>query len=165
MNPNFQKLTDKIQNWTEAQKTVREWQEMNFKVVFTNGCFDLLHYGHLCYLSEAASLGQKLVVALNSDNSIRRLKGKKRPIKDNSSRIALMASLQFVDLVVEFDQDSPLELISTLRPNILVKGGDWDVEDIIGSEVVLANDGEVFSLNFLEGYSTTNFEKKILENQ
>ena len=105
------------------------------------------------------------MVALNSDNSIRRLKGKKRPIKDNSSRIALMASLQFVDLVVEFDQDSPLELISTLRPNILVKGGDWDVEDIIGSEVVLANDGEVFSLNFLEGYSTTNFEKKILENQ
>ena len=157
----FQNITSKIQDWATAKTTIKQWQATNLEVVFTNGCFDLIHYGHLHYLAEAAALGQKLVVALNSAASISRLKGKHRPIKDSLSRLNLMASLQFVDLVVEFEQDTPLELIKILQPNILVKGGDWKIEEIIGSEIVLANNGKVQSLAFVEGYSTTKLEQKI----
>lgn len=161
MNQHFLKITDKIKTWEAAQSTIKQWQSEGLEVVFTNGCFDLIHYGHLHYLAEAASLGQKLVVALNSDASISRLKGKHRPIKDSKNRLHLMASLELVNLVVEFEQDTPKDLINLLKPNILVKGGDWKIEEIIGSDTVLKNGGKVKSLAFVQGYSTTKLETKI----
>lgn len=161
MSQSFQKITNKIQGWNNAQRRVRQWQEAGNNVVFTNGCFDLLHYGHIKYLAEAADLGDKLVVALNAPSSIQRLKGAHRPIKDRESRLHLMASLAYVDLVVEFEQDTPLELIKILLPDILVKGGDWTIEQIIGSDEVIANGGIAQSLSFVEGYSTTAIETKI----
>jgi len=161
MSQYFRQITSKIQDWSSAAETIKKWQEEGDKIVFTNGCFDLIHYGHLTYLAEAASLGQKLVIGLNSAASISRLKGENRPIKDTLSRQHLMASLQFVDLVVEFEEDTPLELIKILNPNILVKGGDWKIEEIVGSKEVLANGGKVQSLAFIDGYSTTKIEQKI----
>lgn len=163
MNPSFLKIKNKIQDWATASQTVKQWQQVGQEVVFTNGCFDLIHYGHIQYLAEAASLGHKLIVGLNSKASISRLKGAHRPIKDDKSRLHVMASLQFVDLVVEFDQDTPLELITMLEPDILVKGGDWKKEAIVGSSVVLAKGGRVKSLLFAEGYSTTALEQKIIK--
>jgi len=161
MNPFFQKITNKIQNWTTAAQTIQKWQNNGAEVVFTNGCFDLVHFGHLAYLAEAAAQGQKLVLGLNSDASVARLKGAHRPIKDQKNRAHLLASLEMVDLVVLFEEDTPLELIKALQPDVLVKGGDWTVEQIVGSEVVLAKGGLVKSLTFVEGYSTTMLEQKI----
>lgn len=161
MSQNFQEISNKIQNWEKAKKTVQDWQTLGLEVVFTNGCFDLVHYGHLYYLAEAAGLGHKLVVALNSDASIKKLKGQNRPIQEKKSRLHLMACLQFVDLVVEFEQDTPLDLITLLQPDILVKGGDWKAEEIVGSKIVLDLGGKVQSLAFVEGYSTTKLEDKI----
>lgn len=140
---------------------IRKWQNNGLEVVFTNGCFDLVHFGHLAYLAEAAAQGQKLVLGLNSDASVARLKGAHRPIKDQKNRAYLLASLEMVDLVVLFEADTPLELIETLQPDVLVKGGDWAVDQIVGSEIVLAKGGRVKSLTFVEGYSTTNLEQKI----
>lgn len=162
MNPNFQQITHKIQSWDQAQRTVQTWKTAGESTVFTNGCFDLVHYGHIHYLSEAASLGQHLIVGLNSTASVQRLKGKHRPIKDEKSRLYVLASLEIIDLVVVFEGDTPLELIKHLQPDILVKGGDWLPKDIVGSEVVQANGGTVHSLAFVDGYSTTKLEQKIL---
>lgn len=161
MNPFFQKITHKIQDWSTAAQSVREWQNNGLEVVFTNGCFDLVHFGHLAYLAEAAAQGQKLVLGLNSDASVARLKGEHRPIKDQKNRAYLLASLEMVDLVVLFEENTPLDLIKTIQPDVLVKGGDWSIEQIVGSEVVLAKGGSVKSLTFVEGYSTTNLEQKI----
>lgn len=161
MNPFFQKITNKIQDWSTATQTVQKWKNNGLEVVFTNGCFDLIHFGHLAYLAEAAAQGQKLVLGLNSDASVARLKGAHRPIKDQKNRAHLLASLEMIDLVVLFEEDTPLELIKILQPDVLVKGGDWTVEQIVGSEVVLAQGGRVKSLTFVEGYSTTKLEQKI----
>jgi rfaE bifunctional protein nucleotidyltransferase chain/domain len=161
MNPFFQKITNKIQDYSTAAQMIRKWQNNGLEVVFTNGCFDLVHFGHLAYLAEAAAQGQKLVLGLNSDASVARLKGAHRPIKDQKNRAYLLASLEMVDLVVLFEADTPLELIETLQPDVLVKGGDWAVDQIVGSEIVLAKGGRVKSLTFVEGYSTTNLEQKI----
>jgi rfaE bifunctional protein nucleotidyltransferase chain/domain len=125
------------------------------KVVFTNGCFDLIHKGHVTYLEKARSLGDLLVVALNGDDSIRRLKGPTRPINPLSDRLEVMAALESVDYVTWFDEDTPLDLIRLLRPKILVKGGDWKVEQIVGSEDVLSWGGKVRSIEYIEGRSTT----------
>jgi len=162
MNPNFrQTIQSKIQDWNTAAKTVATWQQLGLEVVFTNGCFDLIHLGHLHYLAEAQSLGDKLVIGLNSDASIQRLKGKQRPIKEVKNRSHLLASLQMVDLVVVFEEDTPYQLIKTLEPDLLVKGGDYQPHEIVGSDIVLAKGGKVCSLEFVEGYSTTNFIEKI----
>ncbi|WMX15013.1 D-glycero-beta-D-manno-heptose 1-phosphate adenylyltransferase [Aureispira sp. CCB-E] len=161
MNPLFQKISNKIQDWSTAVQTVRKWQNNGLEVVFTNGCFDLVHLGHLAYLAEAAAQGQKLVIGLNSDASVSRLKGKHRPIKDQTNRAHLLASLEMVDLVVLFEEDTPLQLIEAIQPDVLVKGGDWSIEEIVGSKCVLANGGQVKSLTFIEGYSTTKLEQKI----
>lgn len=159
-----QHIKSKIQDWQQAQKTVYDWQNSGLKIVFTNGCFDLVHYGHLHYLSAASELGAKLVVALNSDASISLLKGKNRPIKDAKNRLHLMASLQVVDLVVSFGEDTPLELIKLLQPDILVKGGDWKPSQIVGSQIVLDKGGSVHSLPFITGYSTSLLEQKIIKS-
>ncbi len=165
MNPKLQQVSNKIQDWSTACQTVNNWKQSGDQVVFTNGCFDLLHYGHIYYLAQAANLGNRLIVGLNGDASIQRLKGAHRPIKEQLSREHVLASLEFIDLVVVFDQDTPLELISLLIPHILVKGGDWQPKDIVGSAVVLAHGGVVKNLTFVEGYSTTNLEQKILKSK
>ena len=157
----FSTITSKIQTWEQLPATLERWRRSGDRVVFTNGCFDILHYGHLHYLAEARDLGERLVIGLNSGASVRRLKGPTRPINDELTRTHLLAALQVVDAVVIFDQDTPLELIRLVRPDILVKGGDWRPEQIIGSDIVLAQGGKVLSLPFIQGYSTTNIEQKI----
>jgi D-glycero-beta-D-manno-heptose 1-phosphate adenylyltransferase len=154
-------IQSKIADWDGASKQVQEWKATGERVVFTNGCFDLLHYGHLCYLAQARALGDRLVIGLNSADSVRRLKGPNRPINDEPTRRLQMASLQFVDLVVTFEQDTPGALIQHLVPNILVKGGDYAIDEIVGAEVVQQNGGEVHVLPYIQGYSTTAIEQKI----
>lgn len=141
------------------------WRNQGKVVVFTNGCFDILHLGHIEYLRQAASLGDFLVVGLNSQASVSRLKGPSRPIQDEKSRAAVLASLTSVDAVCIFEEDTPERLIHALSPDILVKGGDWKPEDILGSDWVLSRGGKVRSISFVEGYSTTRIEQKIREQR
>lgn len=135
-------------------------QRKDKKVVFTNGCFDLLHVGHIRYLEEAKKNGDILVVGINSDASVKRLKGEDRPIQKEDERAEILAALRAVDHTVLFTEDTPLELIKKIKPDILVKGGDWAIDQIVGADVVLQNGGEVRSLLFVEGRSTTNILKK-----
>jgi D-beta-D-heptose 7-phosphate kinase/D-beta-D-heptose 1-phosphate adenosyltransferase len=132
--------------------------------VFTNGCFDLMHVGHVKYLQEARKLGDLLVLGLNSDASIRRLKGEKRPLIDQSERAHIMSALNCVDYVVVFDEDTPLQLIETLRPDILVKGGDYDLDGVVGRELVESYGGRVELIQFVDGSSTTHIINKILKS-
>ena len=148
-------------DYRQASDVVKQWQQQGLEVVFTNGCFDLLHKGHILYLEEASQQGDKLIVAINADKSVRKLKGKNRPIKDEDNRSLIMAALSFVDLVVVFHEETPLELIEMVSPDILVKGGDWRPDQIVGSEHVIDHGGVVRSLQFVEGYSTTALENKI----
>lgn len=131
------------------------------KIVFTNGCFDIIHKGHVTYLNEAKKLGDLLVVGLNSDASVKRLKGPERPINNELDRQYVMSQLKPVDFVEIFTDDTPLNLILKVKPGILVKGGDWKIEQIVGGKEVIANGGEVYSLNFVDGYSTTSIINKI----
>jgi rfaE bifunctional protein nucleotidyltransferase chain/domain len=131
------------------------WRFKEKKIVFTNGCFDLLHQGHVDYLSKAADQGNILIVGLNTDASVSRIKGSGRPVQDEKSRSLILAALRFVDAVVLFDEDTPLELIEFVKPDVLVKGSDYAAEDIVGYDIVKANGGEVITIDFLEGYSTS----------
>jgi D-glycero-beta-D-manno-heptose 1-phosphate adenylyltransferase len=130
------------------------------KIVFTNGCFDLLHVGHIRYLQEAKRLGDILVVALNSDESVKLLKGPTRPVQNQNDRAEILAALGCVDFTVIFNEETPEKINRRVRPDVLVKGGDWKVDQIVGSDFVQANGGKVFSLQFIEGKSTTNLIKK-----
>lgn len=132
------------------------------RVVFTNGCFDIIHPGHVDYLERARSMGACLVVGLNSDASVRRLKGALRPVNDQHSRARVLAALACVDFVVIFEEDTPLELIKKVRPDVLVKGGDWSVDRIVGRDVVEAAGGTVCSIPLLAGYSTTGTVERIV---
>ena len=154
-------INQKILTQEKLHKTLQIWRLFNKKIVFTNGCFDLLHYGHIHYLAEAKSLGDKLVIGLNSDASISRIKGPDRPIKDEASRSLLLASLEFVDGVILFEEDDPLNLITEVMPDILVKGADYQVNQIIGADVVRSNGGQIQTLTFKEGYSTSKLVEKI----
>tara|TARA_Y100000589_G_C27128775_1_gene619677 strand:- start:738 stop:1160 length:423 start_codon:yes stop_codon:yes gene_type:complete len=136
----------------------------NQKTVFTNGCFDILHVGHARYLKEAAALGDLLIVGLNTDESVRNLKGCNRPIVPENERAEMLCHLEVVNAVVLFGEQTPLKLIEALNPQVLVKGGDWSVEDIVGSDIVLKNGGLVKSLSLIEGRSTTNIVDKILKS-
>ena len=131
------------------------------KIVFTNGCFDILHSGHVLYLEEAAALGDILILGLNSDKSVKRLKGDERPINDEIDRAIVLAGLSCIDYIIIFEEDTPLILINIIKPDILVKGGDWDINDIVGSDIVINNGGVVKSLLFREGKSTTEIIKRI----
>lgn len=157
----WQIVTAKIQDWQGTAMLVQHWRSEGLRTVFTNGCFDILHYGHINYLARARDLGDRLIVGLNSAGSVRRLKGPNRPINDEATRLHLMAALSFVDAVVVFDQDTPLELIQLLKPDVLVKGGDWQPDQIVGADIVISNGGSVLSLPFIDGYSTTAIETKI----
>lgn len=159
----LQHIEHKICSWEEARRRIRLRQEAEEKVVFTNGCFDILHFGHLSYLAHARDLGDMLVIGLNSAASVTRLKGAHRPIQDETTRFFQMAALQFTDIVIGFDQDTPLDLIEALHPDILVKGGDYAVESIVGAELVRGYGGKVVVLPFVPGYSTTSIEQKILQ--
>ncbi|MES2628578.1 MAG: D-glycero-beta-D-manno-heptose 1-phosphate adenylyltransferase [Bacteroidota bacterium] len=154
----------------DLRRLINGWKLKNDVIVFTNGCFDILHPGHVAYLSEAKKLGHRLVVGLNTDASVRRLqKAPSRPYNDENIRMSMMAALHCVDAVILFDEDTPLELIKTLEPNILVKGGDYHVDEIdptakdyiVGSAEVRANGGSVVSVPLLEGFSTTMLVEKI----
>jgi rfaE bifunctional protein nucleotidyltransferase chain/domain len=149
-----------------AARWVKRLQAQGQRVVFTNGCFDLLHLGHVRYLEEAHSLGDGLIVGVNTDASVKRLgKDPARPVNPEADRAALVAALACVDRVVLFDEDTPLELISALQPDILVKGGDYRLEEIVGREVVLARGGEVKVIPLVQGYSTTALLARILKER
>jgi len=148
----------------EALRLRNQWREEGKKVVFTNGCFDLIHPGHALYLEDAKKLGDRLIVAVNSDDSVRRLKGPERPIQNEKARSIVLASMAAVDMVILFTNDTPLDVITKLRPDLLVKGGDWKKEEIVGSDVVLKSGGDVRSIRFEEGFSTTNIIDKITKN-
>ncbi|WP_343030503.1 D-glycero-beta-D-manno-heptose 1-phosphate adenylyltransferase [Fulvivirga aurantia] len=137
------------------------WQKEGEKVVFTNGCFDILHLGHIDYLEKASQLGQRLVVALNTDNSVAKLKGPERPLNKEYARGRMLAALQFVDAVTYFSEDTPFNLIKSLKPDILVKGSDYLTENIVGADIVIANGGSVETIDLVEGYSTTSLIDKI----
>lgn len=143
-------------------KKIDELKLANKRVVFTNGCFDILHLGHIKYLQKAKELGDILVVGLNSDISVRNLKGNKRPIFNQDERSQILLALSCVDFVIFFDEKTPLMLIKQIKPDVLVKGGDWKTEDIVGSDFVINRGGVVRSLNFEDGYSTTKTIEKIL---
>lgn len=135
----------------------------NKKVVFTNGCFDIVHSGHVDYLNKAKNLGDILVIGLNSDRSVREIKGEKRPIVNQEERAFVLKNLKCVDYVILFDEPTPKEIIDKIIPDILIKGGDWAIENIVGREVVEANGGEVKTIQFVTFQSTTNIIKKVLE--
>jgi len=154
-------LLNKILDLEGIKSRVLTWQAEGQKVVFTNGVFDLLHIGHLTYMAKAAELGDKLIIGLNSDSSVKRIKGEDRPVNDQNSRAALLAALFFVDAITIFEEDTPANLISGLLPDILVKGADYAIENIVGAKEVLANGGEVKTIDFVEGYSSTSIINKI----
>jgi D-glycero-beta-D-manno-heptose 1-phosphate adenylyltransferase len=148
-------IESKIFTFDTAVEQVKQWQDEGLDIVFTNGCFDILHIGHLKYLQQAAQLGDKLVVAINGSESVKRLKGPTRPVNDDDTRAWQMAAIAFVDLVVFFEEDTPINLIEALTPDYLVKGGDYVVAQIVGADWVIEHGGEVKTLPFVAGYSTT----------
>jgi rfaE bifunctional protein nucleotidyltransferase chain/domain len=154
-------LYNKIISLSDYQNLVKKNVFANKKIVFTNGCFDILHSGHVLYLHEAKSNGDILVLGLNSDDSVKRLKGNDRPINNEFDRAIVLAALASVDYVIIFSQDTPYEMISAIKPDVLVKGGDWAVEDIVGHDVVVAKGGIVKSLMFSEGKSTTKIIQEL----
>ena len=157
-----QLIKDKIFSANTAlAKQVNSWQLYNEKVVFTNGCFDILHLGHIDYLTKAADLGDRLIIAVNTDESVSALKGPSRPIIDEETRAMKLASFVFVDAVILFGEETPLQLITEVRPNVLVKGGDYSIDTIVGASEVQDNGGEVVVIPFLEGHSTTSIVNKI----
>ena len=161
---NLKNIKSKIYSLSDLKIQSDKWKEKGKKIVFTNGCFDLVHRGHLEVLANTADLGDKLIIGLNSDSSIENLKGENRPIMDENSRVILLASLQFVDAVVFFSEETPYKLIETLVPDILAKGGDYKVTEIAGNEVVLENGGEVILVPFIDGFSSTNIVEKIKQS-
>lgn len=151
----------KIVSLQEIQKLREQWKKEQKKVVFTNGCFDILHLGHVDYLEKASRLGDVLLVAVNTDESVRRLKGETRPMNPLYARMRLLAALAFVDAVVSFSEDTPHALICQLLPDVLVKGNDYTIENIVGAKEVLANGGEVKTIELVEGFSTTSLIRKM----
>lgn len=157
----FEFLQSKIKSGINLERQLAYWRFKNQKIVFTNGCFDLLHPGHIEYLAKARDLGDILIVGLNTDASVKRLKGEGRPTQNQEARAMVLAGLGNVDGVVLFDEDTPLELIKQVQPDVLVKGGDYEVKDIVGYDVVKARGGEVITIPFVDGFSTTSILEKI----
>ena len=155
-------ISDKVLDKQSLNSKLVEWEHSDKTIVFTNGVFDLLHLGHIDYLGKAKDNGDILIVGVNSDTSAKRLgKGTNRPITDEKSRSMIIAALEFVDAVILFDEDTPLELIKIIQPDVLVKGSDYKPEDIVGYDIVTAKGGIIKTIEFLSGYSTTAIEEKI----
>ena len=166
----FEQIRNKIASLDGMAHLIQDWKKAGEKVVFTNGCFDILHEGHVTYLAKSADFGTKLIIAINTDASVKRQgKGEERPINPESSRALILAALGFVDGVVFFDEDTPVSVIEFLKPDVLVKGADYDAAEtdpaskkyIVGRETILANGGEVKTVSLVEGFSTTNIVKKL----
>lgn len=156
-------LNNKIYTWETLKTQVAEWQKQGKKIVFSNGCFDLVHKGHIDYLNRSADLGDVLVMGLNTDASVSKLKGTHRPIQDEQSRLTIIAALQCVNAVVLFDEETPYELIKLVQPDVLVKGSDYKPENIVGYDIVIAKGGQVKTIDYLPGFSTSGIEKRIKE--
>ena len=155
------KINTKIFSLDDLKNQVNAWKQAGEEVVFTNGCFDIIHRGHIEVLAQTADLGDRLIIGLNSDSSIQKLKGEDRPIIDEQARAILLAALSFVDAVILFPEDTPINLISTLLPDVLAKGGDYEIETIVGYEIVQNNGGEVILVPFVDGFSSTIIIDKI----
>jgi len=155
-------MQSKIKNLKEF---IPARKKLKGKLVFTNGCFDLLHVGHIRYLQEARKLGDYLIIGLNSDKSVKKIKGSFRPIIPETERAEVLAALESVSFVVLFDEDTPYELISAIQPDVLVKGGDWKGNDIVGKDIVEAYGGKVLSLSYIQGRSTTDIIDKVLQSR
>lgn len=160
----IQSIPTKIMNLDALKMEVKRWRLKGKKIAFTNGVFDILHEGHIASLSEAASYGDILIVAVNADASVKRLKGPSRPVNNEQSRALILASLVITDAVIIFEEDTPLHLIQTILPDVLVKGGDYTVEQIAGAKEVLANGGEVKLARIIEGISTTGIIEKMKQH-
>lgn len=154
-------LSKIVRNKEDLRTTLNQWRFKDEKIVFTNGCFDILHRGHVEYLAKAAALGSKLIIGLNTNDSVHRLKGESRPINDEAARAILLSSLIFTDKIVLFDEDTPHELIRFIQPDILVKGNDYKPEEIVGYDILKAKGGEVVTIELTEGFSTTSILNKL----
>jgi len=159
----YQKIKNKIINANSLDALISQWKRNGECIVFTNGCFDIIHQGHIDYLSKAADKGSKLIIGVNTDRSVSKLKGPKRPIQDEYSRMMILAAMEFVDAVILFAEETPLNLINQIIPNVLVKGSDYKVEDIVGYQTLINHGGKVETIDFLPGFSTSAIEKKIRE--
>ena len=151
----FDRIYDKISDEKSLETKLDLWRKNGKTIVFSNGCFDILHRGHVEYLSKAADLGNVLVIGLNTDDSVRRLKGPSRPVNDEKARAVVLAALEFVDAVIFFEEDTPYNLIKCVQPDVLVKGKDYKAEDIVGYDIVTAKGGKVETIELVEGFSTT----------
>ena len=154
----------KIKGVNAVAQTVANWQAQGLKVGFTNGCFDLIHPGHVSVLAKARAACDRLIVAINSDNSVRKLKGENRPIQKQADRAWVMASIASVDLVTIFDEDTPLEAIKHIKPDVLIKGGDYKLKDVVGADIVTKRGGEVLLIDYIKGHSTTEIVHKSQRN-
>jgi len=154
-------LCKKVKTLPELVRILKKLRQKKKKIVFTNGCFDILHAGHIAYLTKARSMGDVLVIGLNSDSSVRRLKGKKRPVVKEKNRAAVLSALGLVDFIVIFSSLTRFNLIKVIRPDVLVKGGDWKVKNIVGSNIVKSYGGRVKSLPYIKGFSTKDLIRKI----
>ena len=161
MSKALNKLQSKIYTLDQLIDKVSNWKDQNKKIVFTNGCFDLIHLGHVEVLARSSDLGDKLIVAINSDESIAKIKGTNRPIIEEESRVKQIAALDFVDAVILFQQDTPIKIISSITPNVITKGGDYKISDVVGYESVQENNSEVAIIPLTQGYSTTSILDKI----
>lgn len=157
-------MKSKLKSRRALAEITRRLQRQGKRIIFTNGCFDILHVGHVDYLSNARKLGEVLVIGLNSDDSVRRLKGAGRPINKEKDRARVLSSLSFVDFIAIFDEDTPKKLIEKLSPDVLVKGGDWNKKDIVGADFVRSHGGRVITIPFVKGYSTTSLIEKMSKN-
>ena len=161
MSEALKKINNKIFDLQNLIKKIEKWRSENKKIVFTNGCFDLIHLGHIEILARSADYGDKLIIGVNSDLSIKKLKGENRPIIEESSRIRQLSALEFVDAVVLFDEETPIKLIESIKPNVITKGGDYTAKNVVGNEVVSQKNGEVVIIPLTRGYSTTSILNKI----
>ena len=161
MSEALKKINNKIFDLQLLMKKIEKWRSENKKIVFTNGCFDLIHLGHIEILARSSDFGDKLIIGVNSDLSIKKLKGKNRPIIEESSRIKQLSALEFVDAVALFDEETPLKLIETIKPDVITKGGDYTAKNVVGNEVVSQKNGEVVIIPLTQGYSTTSILNKI----
>lgn len=161
---NLKKINNKLFSLKDLKTKLSIWRENGEKIIFTNGCFDIIHKGHIQVLANAADLGDRLIIGLNSDISVQKLKGLNRPIVEEDARAFLLASLNFVDAVVLFSEETPINLITTLKPNILAKGGDYAISSIVGYKEVKEYNGEVIIVPFVDGFSSTSIIEKIKNN-
>ena len=157
----LEKIYDKILNKESLEEKLNLWRKEGKTIVFSNGCFDILHRGHVEYLSKAADLGDILIIGLNTDASVKRIKGPSRPVNDEKARAVVLAALEFVDAIMFFDEDTPYNLIKNVQPDVLVKGKDYKAEDIVGYDIVTNKGGKVETIELVEGFSTTNTINKM----